>query len=78
MDYRNGRWPKRKVVFSGKPNAELREYLYRRQITHEQLGAWCGVAASAISRWLNEPLTDERRQKIEAGLDALLKQREGR
>lgn len=77
MDYRNGGWPKRKADFSGKPNAELRAYLHENRITHQQLAAWCGVTAPAISRWLNEPLTEERFQKIESALDAMEKQREG-
>ena len=77
MAYDCKRWPRQKPDFMGKPNAELRAYLHKRGITLSQLGAWVGVTGAALGRWLDKPLTEERRQRIEAGLNAMAMQREG-
>ena len=77
MAYDCKRWPRKKPNFTGKPNAELRDYLHRRQYTIYQLAVWVGVTNATMQRWLNKPLTDERRQRIEAALEVMAKQREG-
>ncbi len=77
MAYDYKRWPRRKPDFTDKPNAELRAYLHRQHYTIYELAAWVGVTSATLSRWLNKPLADEHRQRIEKALEAMAIQRGG-
>lgn len=76
MRYRFVKWVKPKPDMT-KVNAEYRKQLYEENITLLQLGAWMGITASTVSWWLSMPLTEKRRRRIEAALQAIRKQREG-
>lgn len=61
---------------TGKANPDIREQLFRENITFFQLGAWIGVSPSAVGLWLSKPLTAARRQKIDDAISAMKNQRE--
>ena len=58
-----------------KGNEELRERLYRKNIKLWQIGAVVGVSEMTVIRWFQEPLTDERREKINQAIEQILKER---
>lgn len=64
-------------IFSmiAKENEELRKLLYRKSIKLWQIGAAVGVSEMTVIRWFQEPLTDERREKIGQAIEQILKER---
>lgn len=68
-------WEKRKPDLTGKANPDIREQLFRDNITFFQLGAWVGVSPSTVGAWLRKPLSEERRRRIEDAIVAIRKQR---
>ena len=75
--YDRTEWTKRKPDLTGKANPDVREQLFRENITFFQLGAWIGVSPSTVGLWLSKPLTPARRQKIDDAISAMKLQREG-
>lgn len=73
--YDRTEWEKRKPDLTGKANPDVREQLFRENITFFQLGAWIGVSPSTVGLWLSKPLSEERRRRIEDAIAAIRKQR---
>lgn len=63
--YDRTEWEKRKPDLTRKANPDVREQLFRENITFFQLGAWIGVSPSTVGLRLSKPLTAARRQKID-------------
>lgn len=74
--YDRAQWVKRKPDLTGRANPDVREQLFRENITFSQLGAWIGVSPSTVGLWLSKPLTAARRQKIDDAISAMKNQRE--
>ena len=73
--YDRTEWEKRKPDLTGKANLDVREQLFRENITFFQLGAWVGVSPSTVGAWLRKPLSEERRRRIVDAIVAIRKQR---
>lgn len=74
--YDHAQWVRKKLDLTGRANPDVREQLFRENITFFQLGAWIGVSPSTVGLWLSKPLTAARRQKIDDAISAMKKQRE--
>lgn len=73
--YDRSEWERRKPDLTGKANPDIRERLFRENVTFSQLAAWVGVTPSTIGLWLRKPLNTERRRRIEEAFSAMMKQR---
>lgn len=73
--YDRAQWVRRKPD-TGKANFDIKQLLFRENISYSQIAAWIGVSTFTVSQWLSKPLTADRRRKIDDAISAMKKQRE--
>ena len=57
-------------------NSDIREKVFREEITYKQIAAAMGVTWEHLSRLLAKDLTDKSRARIEAAIEAVLRERQ--
>lgn len=53
-------------------NEQIKKELKARRLYHYELAAAAGIAEPTLIRWLRTPLTDERYNRLSAGLEKLI------
>ena len=54
-------------------NLELRATLQAHKIPHWALAQYAGISATTLCVWLRQPLSGERKERVEAALEACIK-----
>jgi len=52
-------------------NLEIKSLMVKKGVKQWQVAEALGIHESILSRWMREPLTDERRLAVEGGIDRL-------
>mgnify|MGYP006991517026 CR=1 FL=1 len=55
-------------------NIEIRNLIARKRFKYWEIAAAIGICPYSLSKWMRQPLTDERKSKILAAIEKLEKQ----
>lgn len=58
-------------------NADIREKVFKEEITYREIAAAMGVTGEHLSRLLADELTEQNRARIEAAIETVLQEKQG-